>query len=87
MNDYTTFPIGRQDAEVYFGDGGRDCPGAAVVNGVQPFQIGGGTGHPQGVPLRTGIQGIWTAILIVIHVIRIAIVVINTGWPGAAMCI
>ena len=58
MNDYTTFPIGRQDAEVYFGGGGRDCPGAAVVTGVQPFQIGGGTGHPQGVPLR-GIGAGW----------------------------
>ena len=51
MDDYTTLLRGRQDAEVYFGDGGRNCLGAAFVTGMQQFQIGGGPGHPQGVPL------------------------------------
>ena len=49
---YTMMLRGRQYAEGDFGDGGRDHHGADVVTGVQPFQIGGGTGHPQGVPLR-----------------------------------
>jgi len=76
MIDYINRSRWCQNVEVYFGDGGRDYLGAAVVTGVQQFQIGGGLGHPQGVPLRTGIQGIWTAIF-----------VINGGWPGAAMSI